>query len=304
MKYKSVYASTFIICIESLSVSKSQRNQRKDLQNMEAILYLFIFCIGSVFGSFFTLAVYRIPLKQNITHERSYCPNCNHKLSFFDMIPILSYLFLGAKCRYCKQKIRPRYFLLEILSGIVFVLFAMSLKLNIFTTNLSTWAYFVFGVLYFATLFILAGIDKEKFYVEKTVLLFGYIIETLYIIYLYIVEKDPNMYRYVIYLVIICILTVLDTVIFRKKIKNSYPIEILLLCMFILTFTYETITFLTITFTLLAIAIHLIIKKIFKKKKKIVQLDKKQKLEIPIGFYLCVTNIICLLIANFYIFYS
>ena len=98
---------------------------------MDFILYILIFCIGTLFGSFFTLAVYRIPLGKDITHERSFCPNCNHRLEFLDLIPILSYICLGGKCRYCKQKIRPRYFLLEIMSGIVFVLFAMSLKLNI-----------------------------------------------------------------------------------------------------------------------------------------------------------------------------
>ena len=83
---------------------------------MDAIFYIIIFIMGITFGSFYTLAVYRIPLHQDITHKRSYCPNCTHKLSFFDMIPILSYIFLGGKCRYCKQKIRIRYLLLEILT--------------------------------------------------------------------------------------------------------------------------------------------------------------------------------------------
>ena len=127
---------------------------------MDYILYLLIFCIGTLFGSFFTLAVYRIPLRQDITHTRSYCPNCNHKLGFLDMIPILSYVCLGGKCRYCKQKIRIRYLLLEVLSGVVFVLFAFSMKLSLFTLNPSILVYFVFGILYIATLFIIAGIDK------------------------------------------------------------------------------------------------------------------------------------------------
>ena len=71
---------------------------------MEYFLYFIIFCIGAVFGSFFTLAVYRIPLGQDITHTHSYCPTCKHKLKFLDLIPILSYTFLGGKCRYCKNK--------------------------------------------------------------------------------------------------------------------------------------------------------------------------------------------------------
>lgn len=268
---------------------------------MDIFLYVVIFIIGTLFGSFFTLAVYRIPLKKDITHERSYCPNCNHKLSFLDMIPIFSYLFLGGKCRYCKQKIRPRYLLLEVLSGIVFVLFAISIKMSIFTLDINLLVYFASSILYFVTLFILAGIDKEKRKIENSVLLFGYIIETLYIIYLYIVEKDPNIYRYVIYLSIICILVLLDILILRKKVKNSYPVEILLLCMLLLTYTYEAVTILTIAFTLLVIGIYGIIRKIVTHRNKSVQKTQEKSSVQPIGFYLCVTNIICFIIANFYI---
>lgn len=267
------------------------------------ILYILIFCIGTLFGSFFTLAVYRIPLGKNITRERSFCPNCNHKLSFLDMIPILSYIFLKGKCRYCKQKIRARYLLLEILSGIVFVLFAMSVKLNLVTTPITTIIYFIFGLLYLATLFILAGIDKEKIQIEKSVLLFGYIIETIYIVYLYIVEHDPNIYRYIIYLCIICVLTLIDIEYLRKKAKNIYPVEILLLCMFSLIFTYELVMIYTITMTLFIIGFTTFFKKVFKKKNKNIKEAKKEMIKKPIGFYICVSNVICLIITNFCIFY-
>ena len=265
---------------------------------MNIILYILIFCIGALFGSFFTLAVYRIPLGKDITHERSFCPNCNHRLEFLDLIPILSYLFLGGKCRYCKQKIRPRYFLLEIMSGIVFVLFAMSLKLNILQTETNTWIYFIFGLLYLASLFIIAGIDKEKIQIQKSVLLFGFVVQAIYIIYLYIVEKNFNIYRYVIYLSIICILMLIDILILRKKVKNSYVIENLLLCVLMVCYTYETITILTIIFTLLCIAFQFLLVMI-SKKRNIRKNEKTTK--IPIGFYLCVTNIMCLIASNFVI---
>ena len=91
---------------------------------MDTLLYIIIFIMGTVFGSFYTLAVHRIPKRQDITHTHSYCPNCNHKLGFLDLIPVFSYIFLGAKCRYCKEKIRPRYFIIELLSGISFVVIA------------------------------------------------------------------------------------------------------------------------------------------------------------------------------------
>lgn len=273
---------------------------------MDYILYLLIFCIGTVFGSFFTLAVYRIPLRKDITHTRSYCPNCNHKLSFWDMIPILSYIFLGGKCRYCKKTIRPRYLLLEVLSGVVFVLFALSFKLNIFHILIGETeviAYLITGFLYIATMFIIAGIDKENIKVEKPVVLFGFICVTIYIIYLYIVGIETNMYRYVIYLILFAILTVFSTIYLRKKAKNSYPIDILLLLILMLMFTYEVVCIYTIIITLIAIAMQLILKRINTKKSKYTKTEKENNSEIPIAFYMCVANILTLIATNFYIFY-
>lgn len=270
---------------------------------MDYILYLLIFCIGTVFGSFFTLAVYRIPLRQDITHTRSYCPKCNHKLSFWDMIPILSYVFLGGKCRYCKEKIRPRYLLLEVLSGITFVLFALSIKLSIFTFSTTVIAYSIMGMLYIATLFIIAGIDKEKIKIEKPVLLFGFICVTIYMIYLYIVEKDPSIYRYVIYMVIACILTIVNTIYLRKKTTENYTIDILLLSIFMVTFSYEIVYIYTVIITLIAITIQLILHKLDNKKLKCIKVEKQENSKIPIAFYMCTANILAILITNMYIFY-
>ena len=267
------------------------------MQNMAGILYLYIFLIGITFGSFFTLAVYRIPLGKDITHTRSFCPNCNHKLGFLDMIPLLSYLAIGGKCRYCKQKIRPRYFILELLSGIVFVLFAVSIK--IYTLEIHKLVYFIFGLLYIAGLFIICGIDKERIQIQNEVVLYMSIIEVLYIIYLYVIEKT-SIYRYVIYLLVLAILLFLNIMYYRKNIKNNYTIEVLILINIMLMFTYETCTIFTIITTLIIIAFKLIFEKVTKKSKYVVKDEKKK---IPIGFYLGVSNIIMLIYTNFLIFY-
>ena len=115
---------------------------------MNLFFYLLLFMIGTLFGSFYTLAVYRIPKRQDIIHTHSYCPNCNHKLGFLDLIPIFSYLFLRGKCRYCKEKIRPRYLILEILSGMLFVLIAFLIKFNIENLNSIMIAQYSFLILY------------------------------------------------------------------------------------------------------------------------------------------------------------
>lgn len=156
---------------------------------MDILLYILIFIMGTVFGSFYTLAIYRIPKKQDITHTHSYCPNCNHKLGFLDLIPVFSYIFLLGKCRYCKQKIRPRYCIIEILSGLVFL--AMAYVMNISITNLNTTvlAESAFMALYLCFVFLMAGIDIENRKIEKSVSMYGVIISIAYIIYLCVIEK-------------------------------------------------------------------------------------------------------------------
>lgn len=173
---------------------------------MNTIIYFFMFAMGVVLGSFYTLAVYRIPLKQDITHSRSYCPKCNHKLNFWDLIPVLSYIFLGGKCRYCKEKIRPRYLIIEISSGLIFLLFAMLLDINILTISYTKIVSLFFGVLYLSACVIAIGIFKEYKKVQRSVFNFGIIVEAIYMVYLYIL--NTNIYRYGIYSLLIIFMAI------------------------------------------------------------------------------------------------
>ena len=262
---------------------------------VSVIYYILIFCMGAVFGSFSTLAVYRLPLHQDITHKRSYCPNCNHKLSFFDMIPILSYIFLGGKCRYCKNKIRIRYLLLEILTGLTFLFIAMSVKIDLVSFTYDKLIYLTFIFLYVAGIIIIAGIDKEKRQINKPVLLYEIVLLNIYMIYLYVVES-ANIYRYVIYLFVVVLLLIIDNIILKKKLNNNYTINMLLLSIVMCGFTYEICFIYTTILMLISIAFSLLISKITNKNK-----DKKENkiVNTPIGFYLCISNIICLIFINF-----
>ncbi len=139
---------------------------------INSMILITIAISGTVFGSFFTLAVHRIPKKQDITHERSYCPKCNHKLQFLDLIPVFSYLFLGGKCRYCKEKIRPRYFILEVLSGLIFLLLGLTYSITI-QSSLMEYVHFGILILFLCCIFITAGIDKEYYKIPNGVMLYG-----------------------------------------------------------------------------------------------------------------------------------
>lgn len=253
---------------------------------MQALFYIIIFMMGITFGSFYTLAVYRIPKGEDIIHTHSYCPNCKHKLNIFDLIPVFSYIFLGGKCRYCKQKIRPRYLILEAISGLFFVAIAYLMGLNIYNLETTKIIEYSFFVLYFTFIVLMAGIDKENRNINKPVLMYGIIISIMYMVYLYIIEKT-SIYRYVIYLILFIMLLIVDSITLKKHAENNYTYSILMVIMIMSIFTGEFITISSIITTLLIIAIYLSTQKI-KKHSKVQQNSNNTK----IGFYLSVTNII------------
>ncbi len=86
----------------------------------QTLILFFIFILGTIVGSFVNCLVWRINQKETILGS-SYCPKCKHKLGFFDLFPILSFICLKANCRYCKEKISWQYPIVEILVGLLFV---------------------------------------------------------------------------------------------------------------------------------------------------------------------------------------
>lgn len=254
---------------------------------MNTFLYIVIFITGCFFGSFFTLAVYRIPRKEDILIKHSYCPNCNHRLGFFDLFPVLSYIILGAKCRYCKQRIRPRYFILEILSGLTFVILAFAYRINIF--EIESIINFGFMMLYIAILFIILGIDKENIKVEKSVIACGYGIEIVYMIYQYTLGI-VNVYQYVMYFSFLIILLILSIITKKITLKDQYSMQNLYLSLYIMIFCGSKLYILTVIMTLFIIIIYKTI-------------TNKKDTALPIAFYMSISNIILIIISNIVINY-
>lgn len=263
---------------------------------MNLIFYLTLFLIGIVFGSFYTLAVHRIPKKQDIIHTHSYCPNCNHKLGFLDLIPVFSYLGLRAKCRYCKEPIRPRYFIMEIIAGIIFVGVASLMELSFEQLTIFKIVEYSFFVLYFTFIVLMAGIDYEEKKINQSVLMYGIIVSVLYIIYLYIVEKT-SIYRYGIYLICFTIVLVMDTLWLKKKAKESYLLHIILITIIMAVFTTEYVTINAAIFTVIAILVDILIIRKRNNKNSIDKIEENEnqrleKMNIPVGFYLSIFNIV------------
>ena len=95
------------------------------------IIIAFIVVFGLCFGSFLNVVIYRLPNNMNIAFPSSHCPNCNYKLKWYDNIPVLSYIILKGKCRNCKEKISPRYMIVEILTAILILVCYLKFDLSL-----------------------------------------------------------------------------------------------------------------------------------------------------------------------------
>lgn len=119
---------------------------------MEWFFSAYSLILGLVIGSFLGALIYRIPRKLPIAKGFSFCPDCRHRLGVADLVPVLSWLLLRGKCRYCGGRISPRYPAVELLTGILFLL--------AYRVYGPTWMTLV-AMAAFACLILVAMIDFE-----------------------------------------------------------------------------------------------------------------------------------------------
>ena len=84
--------------------------------------HLIIFIFGAMIGSFLNVCIYRMPRDESIVTPRSRCTSCEKPIAWYDNIPFFSYIFLKGKCRSCNRKISFRYFAVELLSAVAFLI--------------------------------------------------------------------------------------------------------------------------------------------------------------------------------------
>ncbi len=86
------------------------------------IVYLYIFFVGCCMGSFYNVCIYRLPRGESLVRPRSHCTSCGRTLGVLDLIPVVSYLMLKGRCRYCKAPVAPRYLMVELICGLAFLI--------------------------------------------------------------------------------------------------------------------------------------------------------------------------------------
>lgn len=139
-----------------------------DISSIEFQLFMkvFLFLFGLCVGSFLNVIIYRLPEEKSIVFPNSACTDCNEKLRSIDMIPVLSYIFLGGKCRYCKKPISIQYPLIELFTGLVWLFTYIKFGFSIETV----------AIIFLYTLLIpVAIIDLNHMIIPNGLVLTGFI---------------------------------------------------------------------------------------------------------------------------------
>ena len=115
--------------------------------------------MGACLGSFANVCIYRLPKTKQIISGRSFCPKCKKKISWYDNLPIISFLFLSGKCRKCKKVIPLRYLIVELITGISFLLIYLNFE-NLYTITFLSILSLILIMIFF--------IDLENFIIPDS----------------------------------------------------------------------------------------------------------------------------------------
>jgi len=150
---------------------------------MNLLIFLFVFIIGTIIGSFLNVVIYRFNTGKTIVSGRSMCMSCSNTLRWYELIPVFSFLIQSGRCRQCASRISHQYPIVELITGIIFVLISFKLLPFLF---MSFWMYLfflVFFVFIFCLLIVISVYDiRHKIIPDK--LVYTFILVSLFSIFI------------------------------------------------------------------------------------------------------------------------
>ena len=241
------------------------------------------FVLGCVLGSFYNVLGYRLPCKESIIFPSSHCPNCNHKLTKIELIPIISFLIQGGRCKKCRERISIIYPIIEFITGVLFsvsfIVYGMSLDLCLALIIISS--------------FIVIMISDVRYMIIPDSVL---IVSTILIIIIkYLIGGFDLVINGIIYGLIsfglMWMLKIIGDKVFKKESLGGGDIKLMFLIGFVLAPWMGIIALFIASFLALPVAIIILI--------------TKNNRMIPFGPFLCLATLILYLFnINFDIVYQ
>ena len=145
-------------------------------------MYILVFILGIIIGSFLNVCIYRIPKEESIVYPASHCTYCSTPLKWYDLIPICSFLSLRGKCRYCGGVISPQYPIVELLNGCLYLL-----NFHYFGLSID----FVFYSFLISILIVISFIDYYEQIIPDGLVLIILISAIIYKFTIYFIDNTP-----------------------------------------------------------------------------------------------------------------
>lgn len=140
--------------------------QGSDVLAPDWIWFSFVFALGCCIGSFLNVVIYRLPRGKSLVSPGSACPSCETPIRFYDNIPLLSWLILRARCRHCQASISARYFVIELLTGLVYLgvfiaYFRLSQRQGMASFEEGGWLVYLLHIILLSAFIAASAIDLE-----------------------------------------------------------------------------------------------------------------------------------------------
>ncbi|NLC68405.1 MAG: prepilin peptidase [Clostridiaceae bacterium] len=116
------------------------------------MMNVLVFVLGLVVGSFLNVCIYRVPRKESVVVGASHCTRCGRNLKWYDMVPVLSYILLKGRCRFCKGRISLRYPAVEFLNGITWLILHIIFGLSVWFVISCIVVSFIYCILFMCIL--------------------------------------------------------------------------------------------------------------------------------------------------------
>lgn len=141
---------------------------------------ILIFIFGLIIGSFLNCVIWRLYKEESFVGGKSYCPHCRHSLGFWDLFPVLSFVFLRGRCRYCQGKISIQYPLVELATAILFVL--VYIYFGMISLELIFW------LIIMAFLIVIFVFDLKYFIIPDEVIYPAIFLSIAWIVYSFLIQ--------------------------------------------------------------------------------------------------------------------
>lgn len=238
------------------------------------MIYVILFIFGLVFGSFYNVVGLRLSKGESIVFPPSHCTNCNHRLHFFDLIPLSSYLFLKGKCRYCSKHISIKYPLFELLTAILFCTSYLKFGYSIET---------IISIILCSMLVIITVSDLDSYIIPDSVLIICSIL--IFGLYFYEYKTIPlnNLLNGVASFIFMFLIKMLGNFILKKESMGDGDIKLMAVVGMVIGFKKAILSLFLASYLGLPYAIYIMVK-------------KNVNHELPFGPFLSLASLILLFV--------